>query len=145
MTSQSFFKFLHLYLLGGNDICSIFFTHLGFHQLFIWTFYTILPTVFSKILSTYKNWEYRNDFTTLYYLLSQILMKYVKVSKSQRLFFWNSIVQKTNDIYNEILPQLHRAEFCLIFCSFFGAMEFWLKNINKGALLLASPSIFCQA
>ena len=45
---------------------------------------------------------------------------YLKVSKSQKQFSWNSIVQKTNEILDKILPYEARAKFCQIFRSLFG-------------------------
>ena len=54
-----------------------------------------------------------------------------KVRKSQKQFFLKLIALKTNKILNKILPYEARAEFCLIFCSFFGAMEFQEKLLLR--------------
>ena len=41
-----------------------------------------------------------------------------------KAFFLNSIAQKTKEILDKFLPYEARAEFCQIFCSFFGQC-FW--------------------
>ena len=47
------------------------------------------------------------------------------VSKShESIFCWNSIAQKTNEIFDKILAYEARAEFCQIFCLFFGQWSF---------------------
>ena len=56
---------------------------------------------------------------------------YVKVSKSQKHFSLNFIAQKTNEILDKILLYETLAEFYLIFCLFFGAMEFQEKFLFR--------------
>ena len=48
----------------------------------------------------------------------------LKVRKSQKHFFLNSIAQKMDEIFDKILPYKARAEFCQIFCLFFGQWSF---------------------
>ena len=52
----------------------------------------------------------------------------IKVRKSQKHFFWNSIAQKTNKIFDKILP--------LSNISFFWAMEFQEKMVLRFTDLL---------
>ena len=56
--------------------------------------------------------------------MSNFLIVLLKVSKFQKHFSWNSIVQKPNEILDKILPYEARAEFCQIFRSFFGQWSF---------------------
>ena len=51
-------------------------------------------------------------------------MHLLKVSKSQKYFSSNCIAQKTSEIFDNILPQLRRAEFFQIFHSFLGQWSF---------------------
>ena len=52
---------------------------------------------------------------------------YLKVNKSQKTFFLETQAQKTNEIFDKILPYEARAEFCLIFRLFFGQWSFKKK------------------
>ena len=53
----------------------------------------------------------------------------LKVSESKKYFFLKLHCPKTNKILDKILPWLHRAELCLIFC--FWAIEFQEKMLLR--------------
>ena len=86
---------------------------------------TVLCKVVRKDLPKIKTYWRPMEQIMLELVTTLILLK---VSKSQKLFSWNSIAKKTNEIFlDKILPYEARAEFCQIFRSVFGQWSFKIK------------------
>ena len=85
---------------------------------------TVLCKVVRKDLPKIKTYWRPMEQIMLELVTTLILLK---VSKSQKLFSWNSIAKKTNEILDKILPYEARAEFCQIFRSqwSFKKKRFW--------------------
>ena len=84
--------------------------HFGFYDRHSWNIFTFS----TKVLKQRK------------YLAKTHVVEscFKKVSKSQKHFSSNCIAQKTSEIFDNILPQLRRAEFFQIFHSFLGQWSF---------------------